>query len=207
MSSVSHFSELLNTVSCGNFWICSWLGRSVDSLSTPFAPSIWSRHSLVGLSSSPVGSVGHPLGVGEFVGVKKTLHSWCQKCQKKEPHVSFRDGEMFWNYVEVTIVQLWEYTKRHWTVHLKLLSFVIHSTVHGVGHLPTHLIPSCPLVLRTCKDQLTFSLAVPRPWVLWPSQIHLALVCEMRQWYNFHLTLWECCCVPILSSSLTSKKK
>lgn len=27
--------------------------------------------------------VGHLVGVGEFIGVEKTLHSWCQKCQEK----------------------------------------------------------------------------------------------------------------------------
>ena len=46
---------------------------------------------------------GYLLGMGLLSGMMKT----------------------FWNLTEVVVAQYWKYTKCHWTVHLKMVNFVL----------------------------------------------------------------------------------
>ena len=34
--------------------------------------------------------------------------------------------KMFWNEIEVVVVQLWENTKSHQTLHLKMMNFMVY---------------------------------------------------------------------------------
>lgn len=70
---------------CGKSQICSWLGRSVSCLGTPFAEWIWNRDSFVWLSSLTCRiwyQIHVELELENWLVLEKTPYIWCERVSK-----------------------------------------------------------------------------------------------------------------------------